>query len=90
MKISEAIKFCLQYQKGNSKVNTVKNYKFVLGKFGDVYNDREMDSITIEDVLSFLTGLSDGRKQNTKRGRYMTLSAFFNLICQSALKIDPL
>lgn len=80
MKISEAIKFCLQYQKANSKVNTVKNYKFVLGKFGDVYNDREMDSITIEDVLSFLTGLSDGRKQNTKRGRYMTLSAFFNLI----------
>ena len=79
MKISEAIKFCLQYQKANSKVNTVKNYEFLLGKFG-IYNDRELESITTEDVLSFLTDLSDGRKQNTKRGRYMTLSAFFNLI----------
>jgi integrase len=80
MKISEAIKFCLEYQKANSKVNTVTNYEFVLGKFGNIYNDRELKSITTEDVLSFLTDLSDGRKQNTKRGRYMTLSAFFNLI----------
>jgi integrase len=80
MKTQEAIKFCLQYQKANSKVNTVKNYEFLLGKFGNVYNDRELESITTEDVLSFLTDLSDGRKQNTKRGRYMTLSAFFNLI----------
>jgi len=70
MKISEAIKFCLQYQKANSKVNTVKNYEFVLGKLGDIYNDRELETITTEEVLSFLTGLSDGRKQNTKRGRY--------------------
>ena len=29
MKISEAIEFCLQYQKSNSKNNTVKNYEFV-------------------------------------------------------------
>src|SRR5210317_1485490 len=80
MKISQAIKFCLEYQKFNSKVNTVTNYEFLLGKFGSVYIDRELESITTEDVLSFLTDLSDGRKQNTKRGRYMTLSAFFNLI----------
>jgi len=80
MKISEAITYCLQYQKANSKANTVKNYEFLLGKFGSVYIDRELESITTEDVLSFLTDLSDGRKQNTKRGRYMTLSAFFNLI----------
>ena len=76
MKTQEAIKFCLQYQKANSKVNTVKNYEFLLGKFGNVYNDCELESITTEDVFSFLTDLSDGRKQNTKRGRYMTLSAF--------------
>lgn len=76
MKISEAIKFCLQYQKANSKVNTVKNYEFLLGKF-EIYNDRELESIKTEDVLLFLTDLSDGRKQNRKRGRYMILSAFF-------------
>ena len=40
MKISEAIKFCLQYQKANSKVNTIKNYEFVLGKFVDFYDYR--------------------------------------------------
>ena len=40
MKISEAIKLCLQYQKANSKVNTIKNYEFVLGKFVDFYDNR--------------------------------------------------
>lgn len=80
MKISEAINFCLQYQKANSRVNTIKSYEYVLGKFGNIYNDRELESIATKDVLSFLTDLSDGRKQNTKRGRYMTLLAFFNLI----------
>lgn len=33
MKISEAIDFCLQYQKANSKINTVRCYEFLLGKF---------------------------------------------------------
>lgn len=80
MKISEAIRFCLQYQRANSKGNTVKNYEFVLGKFGALFSDRDLDSVTTEDVLLFLTDLSEGRKQNTRRGRYMTLSAFFNLV----------
>ena len=45
MKISKAIDFCLQYQKANSKNNTVKNYEFVLGKFGTAFNGRELGSI---------------------------------------------
>jgi integrase len=80
MKISEAISFCLQYQESNSKNNTVKNYEFVLGKFVGAFNGRELESIKTEEVITFLAELSNGRKQNTKRGRYMTLSAFFNLI----------
>lgn len=80
MKITEAIKFCLQHQRANSKGNTVKNYEFVLGKFGAIFSDRDLDSVTTEDVLLFLTDLSEGRKQNTRRSRYMTLSAFFNLV----------
>jgi len=79
MKISEAIDFCLQYQKANSKNNTLKNYEFILGKFNNAFNGRELESIKTEEIIFFLTKLSNGRKQNTKRGRY-TLSAFFNLI----------
>ena len=85
MKISEAINFCLQYQKSNSKNNTVKNYKFVLGKFGHAFKGRDLELIKTEELISFLVELSSGKKQNTKRGRYMTLSAFFNLIINTTL-----
>ena len=80
MKISEAINFCLQYHKINSRNNTIKNYKFLLGKFKEIYPAREIDFVTTKEIISFLAGLSEGRKQNTKRSRYTTLSAFLNLI----------
>ena len=85
MKISKAVNFCLQYQQSNSKENTIKNYKFVLGKFKTKFNRIDLESIQAEDIISFLTDLTTGRKQNTKRGRYMTLSAFFNLTINTAL-----
>jgi len=85
MKISATIEFCLQYHKINSRPNTIKNYEFLLGKFDKLYRSREMESITTEDIISFLAGLSEGRKQNTKRNRYTTLSAFFNLIINTLL-----
>ena len=85
MKVSAAISFCLQYHKINSRPNTIKNYEFLLGKFGDLYLKRKLESITTEEIISFLADLSEGRKQNTKRSRYTTLSAFFNLIINALI-----
>ncbi len=85
MKVSSAISFCLQYHKINSRPNTIKNYEFLLGKFGDIYLERKLESITTEEIISFLADLSEGRKQNTKRSRYTTLSAFFNLIINALI-----
>ena len=85
MKVSDAIIFCLKYHKINSRPNTIANYKFLLGKFGQAYNDKEIDSIKTEEIISFLSDISEGRKQNTKRSRYTTLSAFFNLIANTLL-----
>lgn len=45
-----------------------------------------MDSITQETVLAFLTDLTEGNKQSTKRLRFSLLSCFFNFIKSS---IDP-
>jgi len=83
--LSGAINFCLQYHKINSRPNTITNYKFHLGKFGKAYNDKEIDTIKTEEIISFLADLSEGRKQNTKRSRYTTQSAFFNLIANTLL-----
>lgn len=80
MKVADAITYCLQYHKINSRPNTLANYKFLLGKFDKVYSDSDIDSISTERIITFLADLTEGRKQNTKRSRYTTLSAFFNLI----------
>jgi integrase/recombinase XerD len=64
----------------------VKNYEFVFTQFQDGFGDRLADSITPDEILSFLTKLTDGTKQSTKRNRYSSLKAFFNYIKNS---IDP-
>ena len=64
----------------------MKNYEFVFTQFQDEFGERLADSITPDEILSFLTKLTDGTKQSTKRNRYSSLKAFFNYIKNS---IDP-
>jgi hypothetical protein len=60
--------------------NTLKNYEFLFTRFSDEFGDRELESITPDEILSFLTCLTEGNKQTTKRNRYSCLKAFFNYI----------
>ena len=64
----------------------MKNYEFVFTQFQDEFGDMLADFITPDEILSFLTKLTDGTKQTTKRNRYSSLKAFFNYIKNS---IDP-
>ena len=64
----------------------MKNYEFVFTHFQDEFGDSLVDAITPDEILSFLTKLTDGTKQSTKRNRYSSLKAFFNYIKNS---IDP-
>jgi len=52
----------------------------LLSKFRDQFPDRYPESISPEEVLSFLIGLNEGCKQLTKHTRYSYLKAFFNFI----------
>ena len=64
----------------------MKNYEFIFKQFQTEFGDRKVDSITPDEILSFLTKITDGTKQTTKRNRYSSLKAFFNFIKNS---IDP-
>ncbi len=61
----------------------MKNYEFVFTHFQTEFVDREVDSISPDEILSFLTKITDGNKQTTKRNRYSSLKAFFNFIKNS-------
>jgi integrase/recombinase XerD len=49
-------------------------------KFDDWSGDRDVESITSEDILSFLTENTEGLKQSTKRFKYTLLKTFFNFV----------
>jgi integrase len=70
----------------NSKENTIRNYQLVSTRFCSEFGDRELESISPDEILAFLTLLTEGTKQSTRRLRYSLLSAFFNFIKNS---LDP-
>ncbi len=55
-------------------------------RFDSQFGDRELDSITSDEILSFLNQVTEGTKQATKRSRYSSLASFFNFIRST---VDP-
>ena len=62
------------------KKNTINSYRITLSKFSDVFGDRQLDAISSEEILTFLTSITEGTKQATKHSRYSHLRSFFNFI----------
>ena len=58
MKVSKAINLFLDYHKLNSQKKYGPGLRVALVKFRDHFPDRDLDSITSEEVLSFLTSLN--------------------------------
>ena len=61
----------------------MKIYESIFNQFQAEFGDRVVDTITPGEILSFLTKLTDGTKQTTKRNRYSSFKAFFNFIINS-------
>ena len=80
MRVSEVSRLFLEYYKSHSKENSMRAYKLVLSKLCVDFGDENLGQITTERVLSFLTRITEGRKQQTKRSRYSHLLAFFNFV----------
>lgn len=53
--------------------NTIESYKATLSKFRDqIGNSRQLDGISLEEVLSFLNKITEGGKQQTKQDGTLT------------------
>ena len=58
----------------------LKAYHPAISKFGQLFGERELQSLSPDAILSFLTQLTEGNKQLTKHTRYSYLSSFFKFI----------
>jgi site-specific recombinase XerD len=65
------------------KKNTIKTYQSILSKLTTQFGERDLNSLTPEEILSFFTKINEGTKQTTKRTRYSQLASFFNFIIQN-------
>jgi site-specific recombinase XerD len=76
MKIQEAGKFWLQYHKVHSKKNTIRAYEWILSKFCNKQGHKDLKEIASEEISAFLNGITEGKKQQTKRIRCSHLNDF--------------
>jgi len=51
--------------------------------FKKEYGNSEISKITSEDIMGFLTKVTDGQKQSTKKIKFSLLRSFFNFIKES-------
>ena len=80
MKTAMALKIYKDYQRSNLKQNTVIGYRYLLDTFEGLFGERELSSISSEDIFQFLELLTEKCSQTTKRHLYSQLKVFFNFI----------
>ncbi len=51
MKVSNAVKLCLEYHKSHSKENTVRAYKMILTQLYEEFGAENLEKITTERSL---------------------------------------
>ena len=54
MKVSQAIQYWTGYHKLHSKKNTLRAYHPTISKFGQHFEDRELQSLSPDEILPFL------------------------------------
>ena len=77
MVVSKTAEIWLDYHRAHSKINTVRAYEWTIGKFCEEYGDTDLFDLSVDNILSFLNQISEGRKPQTKRVRFSHLIAFF-------------
>jgi len=80
MNVSQASKIWLDYHRAHSKKNTVRAYEATFGKFNQNLANRNLKEVSTDDILDFMTQITEGRKPQTKRIRFSHLNAFFNFL----------
>ena len=80
MNVSQASKIWLDYHRAHSKENTVRAYEFTIARFNQNFANLNLNEVSTDDILDFMTKFTEGRKPQTKRIRFSHLTAFFNFM----------
>ena len=79
MKTSTALKMFRDYHKSNLKPNTATSYRYVIDNFEDLFGERDLASISSEEIFQFFEIITENNSKSTKRHRYSQLKALVSL-----------
>jgi site-specific recombinase XerD len=77
MNVTQTIGIFLNYHRITSKQTTLRNHEFVLARFCNQLGEREPESITSEEILSFLTKLTEGSRQSVSADTILNFYYFW-------------
>jgi integrase len=80
MNVKQASKIWLDYHRAHSRNNTIRAYEFTISKFNQDFSNLNLQEVSTDDVLEFMTEITEGRRPQTKRIRFSHLTAFFNFM----------
>ena len=80
MNVSQSSKIWLEYHRAHSKHNTIRAYQFTIEKFNENFANTNLNEVSTDDILDFMSKFTEGRKPQTKRIRFSHLNAFFNFM----------
>jgi hypothetical protein len=66
MNVSQASKILLDYHRAHPKEDTIRAYEFAITKFNQNFANLTLNEVTTDDILDFMTQITEGRKPQTK------------------------
>lgn len=83
MQLSQAIASHRQYLKSFAKATSQAAYSHLYNLMLERFPNREIESLTSEEIFNFLNSITEGRAQATKRLRFQQTKALFNHCIQN-------
>lgn len=77
METSTALKIFRDYQKPNPKLGIIISYRYLLDNFEELFGERDLESISSEEIFQFLEIFTENNFNSTKTHRYSQMRAFF-------------
>ncbi len=76
----EAITLFKYYLQSNHKPRTIESYRLLLERFEAIFAQKDLETITPDEIFHFLETLTGNMAKSTRRLRYAQLKAFYNFI----------
>ena len=76
----EAITLFKYYLQSNHKPRTIESYRLLMERFEAIYEQKDLETITPDEIFHFLETLTGNMAKSTRRLRYAQLKAFYNFI----------